>query len=107
MRESDSIKPAIFAMSNPTTNGLSLDLLGASCYTFLCDSEEIVVSIFGAAECTARDAFKHAGEQLVFGSGSPFEHVDLSITLLILSWNKVLVMHPICFQFFWQMHFKQ
>ncbi|CDP08867.1 unnamed protein product [Coffea canephora] len=49
MRESDSIKPAIFAMSNPTNN----------------------------AECTARDAFKHAGEQIVFGSGSPFEHVDL------------------------------
>ncbi|XP_050204172.1 NAD-dependent malic enzyme 59 kDa isoform, mitochondrial [Mercurialis annua] len=49
MRESDSIKPAIFAMSNPTMN----------------------------AECTAADAFKHAGENIVFGSGSPFEHVDL------------------------------
>ncbi|XP_008232779.1 PREDICTED: NAD-dependent malic enzyme 2, mitochondrial isoform X3 [Prunus mume] len=49
MRESDSAKPAIFAMSNPTMN----------------------------AECTAEDAFKHAGENIVFGSGSPFENVDL------------------------------
>ncbi|XP_024996214.1 NAD-dependent malic enzyme 59 kDa isoform, mitochondrial-like [Cynara cardunculus var. scolymus] len=49
MRNSDSPKPAIFAMSNPTLN----------------------------AECTAVDAFKHAGENIVFGSGSPFENVDL------------------------------
>ncbi|KAK9058939.1 hypothetical protein SSX86_021556 [Deinandra increscens subsp. villosa] len=49
MRNSDSPKPAIFAMSNPTLN----------------------------AECTAAEAFKHAGENIVFGSGSPFEHVDL------------------------------
>ncbi|KAA8520603.1 hypothetical protein F0562_014859 [Nyssa sinensis] len=49
MRESDSPKPAIFAMSNPTMN----------------------------AECTAVDAFKHAGENIVFASGSPFENVDL------------------------------
>ncbi|KAK3194850.1 hypothetical protein Dsin_026160 [Dipteronia sinensis] len=49
MRESDSTKPAIFAMSNPTLN----------------------------AECTAADAFKHAGDNIVFASGSPFENVDL------------------------------
>ncbi|KAI4355017.1 hypothetical protein L6164_003835 [Bauhinia variegata] len=49
MRESVSTKPAIFAMSNPTMN----------------------------AECTAVDAFKHAGENIVFASGSPFENVDL------------------------------
>ncbi|KAJ7962340.1 Malic enzyme [Quillaja saponaria] len=49
MRQSDSTKPAIFAMSNPTMN----------------------------AECTADDAFKHAGENIVFASGSPFENVDL------------------------------
>lgn len=49
MRESDSPRPAIFAMSNPTMN----------------------------AECTAADAFKHAGENIVFASGSPFENVDL------------------------------
>lgn len=49
MRESDSTKPAIFAMSNPTMK----------------------------AECTAVDAFKHAGENIVFASGSPFENVDL------------------------------
>ncbi|EOX96047.1 NAD-dependent malic enzyme 2 isoform 4 [Theobroma cacao] len=49
MHESDSSKPAIFAMSNPTMN----------------------------AECTAADAFKHAGENIVFASGSPFENVNL------------------------------
>ncbi|QCE02783.1 malate dehydrogenase [Vigna unguiculata] len=49
MRESVSTKPAIFAMSNPTMN----------------------------AECTAIEAFKHAGENIVFASGSPFENVDL------------------------------
>ncbi|XP_004510839.1 NAD-dependent malic enzyme 59 kDa isoform, mitochondrial [Cicer arietinum] len=48
MRESVSTKPAIFAMSNPTMN----------------------------AECTAIDAFNHAGEHIVFASGSPFENVD-------------------------------
>nr|ANW46673.1 NAD-dependent malic enzyme [Annona cherimola] len=49
MRESDSPRPAIFAMSNPTMN----------------------------AECTASDAFKYAGDNIVFASGSPFQHVDL------------------------------
>ncbi|KAL6981902.1 malate dehydrogenase (decarboxylating) [Sarracenia purpurea var. burkii] len=49
MHQSDSPKPAIFAMSNPTMN----------------------------AECTAIDAFKHAGENIVFASGSPFKNVDL------------------------------
>ncbi|KAF7814596.1 NAD-dependent malic enzyme 59 kDa isoform, mitochondrial [Senna tora] len=49
MRESVSTKPAIFAMSNPTMN----------------------------AECSAADAFKHAGENIVFASGSPFKNVDL------------------------------
>jgi malate dehydrogenase (decarboxylating) len=49
MRDSDSKKPAVFAMSNPTMN----------------------------AECTAIDAFKHAGGHIVFASGSPFENVDL------------------------------
>ncbi|KAL2330358.1 hypothetical protein Fmac_017939 [Flemingia macrophylla] len=49
MRKSVSTKPAIFAMSNPTMN----------------------------AECTAIEAFSHAGENIVFASGSPFENVDL------------------------------
>ena len=31
----------------------------------------------GTAECTSIDAFKHAGENIVFASGSPFENVDL------------------------------
>jgi malate dehydrogenase (decarboxylating) len=49
MRESESPRPAIFAMSNPTEN----------------------------AECTAAEAFKYAGENIVFASGSPFQDVDL------------------------------
>ncbi|KAL1543505.1 malate dehydrogenase (decarboxylating) [Salvia divinorum] len=49
MKSSDSVKPAIFAMSNPTAN----------------------------AECTAEEAFKHAGKNIVFASGSPFDNVDL------------------------------
>ncbi|GMH00533.1 hypothetical protein Nepgr_002372 [Nepenthes gracilis] len=49
MRESDCPKPAVFAMSNPTMN----------------------------AECTPADAFKYAGENIVFASGSPFENVEL------------------------------
>ncbi|KAF5187764.1 Nad-dependent malic enzyme [Thalictrum thalictroides] len=49
MQKSDSTRPAIFAMSNPTAK----------------------------AECTAADAFKYVGENTVFGSGSPFDNVDL------------------------------
>uniref|UniRef100_A0A7N1A639 Malic enzyme n=2 Tax=Kalanchoe fedtschenkoi TaxID=63787 RepID=A0A7N1A639_KALFE len=49
MRDSDSARPAIFAMSNPTMN----------------------------AECTAADAFKYAGDHIVFASGSPFKDVEL------------------------------
>ncbi|KAG5617765.1 hypothetical protein H5410_017589 [Solanum commersonii] len=49
MKESDSVRPAIFAMSNPTNN----------------------------AECCPVDAFKLAGEDIVFASGSPFANVDL------------------------------
>lgn len=37
------------------------------------------------AECTAADAFKHAGENIVFASGSPFENVDLGIFPCILN----------------------
>lgn len=29
------------------------------------------------AECTAEDAFKYAGENIIFASGSPFENVTL------------------------------
>lgn len=34
---------------------------------------------YGTAECTASDAFKHAGENIVFASGSPFANVDLGM----------------------------
>ncbi|XP_078162218.1 NAD-dependent malic enzyme 2 isoform X2 [Carex rostrata] len=49
MKESDSPKPAVFAMSNPTTN----------------------------AECTPGDVFKYVGEHAIFASGSPFNNVLL------------------------------
>ncbi|XVF02555.1 hypothetical protein REPUB_Repub04eG0184700 [Reevesia pubescens] len=32
---------------------------------------------YWTTECTAADAFKHAGENIVFASGSPFENVIL------------------------------
>lgn len=32
---------------------------------------------YGTAECTAADAFKYAGDHIVFASGSPFENVNL------------------------------
>ncbi|XP_020094144.1 NAD-dependent malic enzyme 59 kDa isoform, mitochondrial isoform X1 [Ananas comosus] len=49
MRESDCPRPAIFPMSNPTTN----------------------------AECTPEDVFKYVGENAIFASGSPFNDVPL------------------------------
>ncbi|WVZ59523.1 hypothetical protein U9M48_009649 [Paspalum notatum var. saurae] len=49
MKESDSRRPAVFAMSNPTTK----------------------------AECTPEDVFKHVGENAIFASGSPFDNVSL------------------------------
>ncbi|OEL15120.1 NAD-dependent malic enzyme 59 kDa isoform, mitochondrial [Dichanthelium oligosanthes] len=49
MKESDSSRPAVFAMSNPTTK----------------------------AECTPDDVFKHVGENAIFASGSPFSNVSL------------------------------
>jgi len=51
MKESDSPRPAVFAMSNPTTK----------------------------AECTPDDVFKHVGENAIFASGSPFSNVSLGI----------------------------
>lgn len=32
---------------------------------------------YGTAECTAADAFKYGGDDIVFASGSPFENVQL------------------------------
>ncbi|KAG2557787.1 NAD-dependent malic enzyme 59 kDa isoform, mitochondrial-like [Panicum virgatum] len=49
MKESDSPRPAVFAMSNPTTK----------------------------AECTPDDVFKHVGENAIFASGSPFSNISL------------------------------
>ncbi|KAB2603775.1 NAD-dependent malic enzyme 62 kDa [Pyrus ussuriensis x Pyrus communis] len=49
LRGSTSTRPAIFAMSNPTTN----------------------------AECTPEEAFSVVGDNIVFASGSPFKDVDL------------------------------
>jgi len=55
MKESDSPRPAVFAMSNPTTK----------------------------AECTPDDVFKHVGENAIFASGSPFSNVSLGNSCLL------------------------
>ncbi|KAL3815220.1 hypothetical protein ACJIZ3_016488 [Penstemon smallii] len=49
LKGSTSTRPAIFAMSNPTKN----------------------------AECTPEEAFSIVGDNIIFGSGSPFNNVDL------------------------------
>ncbi|XP_077235215.1 NAD-dependent malic enzyme 1 [Tasmannia lanceolata] len=49
LKDSTSTRPAIFAMSNPTTN----------------------------AECTPQQAFSTVGGHIVYASGSPFQDVDL------------------------------
>lgn len=49
LKGSTSTRPAIFAMSNPTTN----------------------------AECTPEEAFSIVGENVIFASGSPFADVEL------------------------------
>lgn len=44
------------------------------------------------------DAFKHAGENIVFASGSPFEHVDLGIIFffpfMVLIRRKAIACRP-------------
>ncbi|KAG8363487.1 hypothetical protein BUALT_Bualt19G0027500 [Buddleja alternifolia] len=49
LKDSTSTRPAIFPMSNPTKN----------------------------AECTPEEAFSIVGDHIIFGSGSPFDNVDL------------------------------
>jgi malate dehydrogenase (decarboxylating) len=79
MRESVSTKPAIFAMSNPTLNGLFVQssFKHSHFLNIVYDFFDIFLCVLRwTAECTAIDAFNHAGEHIVFASGSPFENVD-------------------------------
>ncbi|GMN62007.1 hypothetical protein TIFTF001_031108 [Ficus carica] len=59
LKGSTSTRPAIFAMSNPTKNGMFL------------------VFDWGEAECTPEEAFSIIGDNIIFASGSPFNNVDL------------------------------
>ncbi|KAK6940978.1 Malic enzyme, NAD-binding [Dillenia turbinata] len=54
LKDSTSTRPAIFAMSNPTKNGVPI-----------------------TSECTPREAFSIVGDHIIFASGSPFNDVDL------------------------------
>ncbi|KAI8024700.1 hypothetical protein LOK49_LG02G01165 [Camellia lanceoleosa] len=65
MREVDSLTLAIVAMSNPTMNGSFFKPSKLS--VFYCEMHYF----------SAVDAFNHAGENIVFASGSPFKNVDL------------------------------
>lgn len=47
------------------------------CYDLQISIDILFAFFYVTAECTAADAFKHAGENIVFGSGSPFKNVDL------------------------------
>lgn len=108
MRESVSTKPAIFAMSNPTMNGLFVHGLSRNhnfliCLWLLFWLFLIVIS--GTAECSAADAFKHAGENIVFASGSPFQNVDLGNNLLIwlfgLMFETLSILSELDFPLLW------
>ncbi|XP_022770401.1 NADP-dependent malic enzyme 4, chloroplastic-like isoform X2 [Durio zibethinus] len=78
---------SFWVIDSGATNHMTHSSQKFSTYT-LCPSNKKIIIANGSlttvaglrdvqAECTAADAFKHAGENIVFASGSPFENVNL------------------------------
>lgn len=87
MRGSTSTRPAIFAMSNPTNNGMA-----SSYYSLMKNSVENYTSLLtsnqafffycpcvSTAECTPEEAFSIVGDNIIFASGSPFKDFDMGM----------------------------
>lgn len=60
---------------------------------FLCLTWRSLIGF--AAECTAKEAFQHAGPNIVFASGSPFRDVDLGVASEPLDVETWLFLHVI------------
>eukprot|EP01018_Ginkgo_biloba_P006114 Gb_34480 [translate_table: standard] len=71
MKESTCVKPAIFAMSNPTTNGSLLKHIHYQNQMVKASRNQLL------PECTPQQAFDTVGSHIIFASGSPFPDVDL------------------------------
>lgn len=41
--------------------------------------------LFFKAECTPEEAFSIVGDHIIFGSGSPFNHVDLGTFIILFT----------------------
>lgn len=80
MKGSTSTRPAVFAMSNPTKNGMELSVFPYSLAWTSCPTiafQDFDSSLFLLAECTPEEAFSIIGENVIFASGSPFKDVNL------------------------------
>lgn len=55
-----------------------------------------------AAECTPKDAFTYAGENIIFASGSPFENVGLGKLVFLVKFFISKVFDSNLFPFLFQ-----